>query len=146
MRREYRERFPRHRLQRKPLVSDPGMHHSTCVTGSLTRSGGKNVPGIPSACATRNFTYLVRGPCSIFKFNEKLRRTLHFPWYLHGASSLYFHMLKAWHGNTFQHYRSFVPVDLTFTKTVMLSLDGFFSVVLFQLLNKQPIFRWFETP
>ena len=36
--------FPRHRLQRKPLVSDPGMHHDTCVThvpwcmsGSLTR-------------------------------------------------------------------------------------------------------------
>ena len=35
--------FPRHRLQRKPLVSDPGMHHGTCVThvpwcmsGSLT--------------------------------------------------------------------------------------------------------------
>ena len=32
MRREWRERFPRHRLQRKPLVSDPGMHHGTCVT------------------------------------------------------------------------------------------------------------------
>ena len=26
MRREYRERFPRHRLQRKPLVINPGMH------------------------------------------------------------------------------------------------------------------------
>ena len=25
-------RFPRHWLQRKPLVSDPGMHHGTCVT------------------------------------------------------------------------------------------------------------------
>ena len=68
-RRECRERFPRHRLQRKPLVSDPGMHHGTCVThvpwcmsGSLTRGGGENVPGIPGAwCATRNFTYLVRG-------------------------------------------------------------------------------------
>ena len=24
--------FHRHRLQRKPLVSDPGMHHGTCVT------------------------------------------------------------------------------------------------------------------
>ena len=32
MRRECRELFPRHRLQGKPLVSDPGMHHSTCVT------------------------------------------------------------------------------------------------------------------
>ena len=63
------ERFPRHRLQRKPLVSDPGMQHSTCVThvpccmpGSLTRGGGENVPGIPGAYATRNFTYLARDP------------------------------------------------------------------------------------
>ena len=24
----------------------------------------RDVPGIPGACATRNFTYLVRGPCS----------------------------------------------------------------------------------
>ena len=24
--------FPRHRFQRKPLVDDPGIHHSTCVT------------------------------------------------------------------------------------------------------------------
>ena len=72
MRRECRERFPRHRLQRKPLVSDPGGHHGTCVTHvpwcmpeSLTRSGGENVPGIPGACATRNFTYLVRGPWGV---------------------------------------------------------------------------------
>ena len=70
MRRECRERFPRHRLQRKPLVSDPGIHHGTCVThvpwcmsGSLTGCGGENVPSIPSACATRNLGYLVRGPC-----------------------------------------------------------------------------------
>ena len=60
----------RHRFQRKQLVSDPGMHHGTCVThvpwcmsGSLTHGGGENVPGIPSACATRDFTYLARGPC-----------------------------------------------------------------------------------
>ena len=68
MRRECRERFPRHRLQMKPLVSDSGMHHDTCVThvpwcmsGSLTRSGGENVPCIPGACATRNLSYLARG-------------------------------------------------------------------------------------
>ena len=68
-----RERFPRHRLQRKPLVSDPGMHHGTCVThvpccmsGSLTCGGGENVPGIPGACASHNFTYLARGPCCQF--------------------------------------------------------------------------------
>ena len=50
--------FPCRRFQRKPLVSDPGMHHDTCVThvpwcmsGSLTCGDGENVPGIPSACA-----------------------------------------------------------------------------------------------
>ena len=66
MRRECRERFPRHRFQRKPLVSDPGMHHGTCVTHvpwcmseSLTHGGRENVPGIPGACAAR--AYLARG-------------------------------------------------------------------------------------
>ena len=58
-----------HRLQSKPLVSDPGMHHGTCVThmpwfmsGLLICGSGENVPGIPGVCATRSFTYLVRGP------------------------------------------------------------------------------------
>ena len=57
------------RLQGKPLVSDAGIHRGTCVThvswcmsGSLTRGGGENVPGTPGACAIRNSTYLVRGP------------------------------------------------------------------------------------
>ena len=58
-----------------PRVSDPDKHHGTCVThvpwcmkGSLTSGfpfeigGGENVPGISGACATCNFTYLVRGP------------------------------------------------------------------------------------
>ena len=68
MGRECRERFPRHRLQRIPLDNDPGMHHGMCVahvpwcmSGSLTRGGGENVPGIPGA--TRNCAYLVRGLC-----------------------------------------------------------------------------------
>ena len=49
--------FVRRRLQRKTLVSNPGMHHGTCVThvpwcmsGSLTCGGGENVPG---ACAPK---------------------------------------------------------------------------------------------
>ena len=61
------KRFLHHRLQRKPLVSDSGMHHGTCLThmrwymsGSLTRGDGENVPGIPGACATRNFTFVAR--------------------------------------------------------------------------------------
>ena len=69
MRRECRERFPQHRLQRKLLVSDPGMHHDTCVThvpwcmsGSLTRGGGENVPGIPGVCTARKIPFLARGP------------------------------------------------------------------------------------
>ena len=32
------------------------------MSRSLTFGGGENVPDIPSACATRNFTYLARGP------------------------------------------------------------------------------------
>ena len=52
-------------------VSDPDMHHGTyvpsCMPGSLINSFlwsrcGENAPGIPGACATRNFTYLQRGP------------------------------------------------------------------------------------
>ena len=39
MRRECRERFPRHRLQMKPLVSDPGMHHGRCVTRAVMHVG-----------------------------------------------------------------------------------------------------------
>ena len=35
---------------------------------SLYRGDGENVPGIPGACATRNFAYMVRGPgTEIFK-------------------------------------------------------------------------------
>ena len=57
-----------------PWISDLGMHHGTCVThvpwcmpGSLTNGflwsqWRGNVPGIPGACASRNSTYLVRGP------------------------------------------------------------------------------------
>ena len=67
---ECRERFPRHRLQRKPLVSDPVMHHRTgvihvawCMLGSLSRGGGENLfSRIPGACATRNFKYLAKSP------------------------------------------------------------------------------------
>ena len=72
MRRECRERFPLHRPHRNLLVSDPGMQHGTCVphvpwclSGSLTSGGGKNVPGIPGACAARNFTHLARAPCDL---------------------------------------------------------------------------------
>ena len=61
MSRECRERFSRHRRQRKTLVSDTGMHHGTCAThvpwcisGSLTCGGGEK--------RSRNFAYLSRAP------------------------------------------------------------------------------------
>ena len=62
-----------------PRVSDPDKHQGTCVCrdACLDRSlmasfkvgSGKNIPGIPGVCATRNFTYLVRGP---FTYNIRL--------------------------------------------------------------------------
>ena len=65
-----------------PRVSDPDMYHGTCVThvpwcmlGSLTngflwsRWQGKR-SAIPGACATRNFTYLVRGPWLMANFGS----------------------------------------------------------------------------
>ena len=76
MRRECRECFSPPPTSKKQLVSDPGMHHGTCVThvpwcmsGSLAPRGGENVPSIPGACATRNFTYLARGPWSLLVWN-----------------------------------------------------------------------------
>ena len=83
MRRECRGRFHRHR----------GLAISTCITARASRtcrdacrgrslavsfevSGGEDVSGIPGACATRNFSYLVRGPlvghCIAIHVFEKL--------------------------------------------------------------------------
>ena len=64
--RECLERIPSHRFQRKPIISNPGMHHGTCVahvpwcmSGSLIRGSGEHVSDIPGA--TRDLTYLPRG-------------------------------------------------------------------------------------
>ena len=44
--------FPCHQLQRKPLVSDPGMHHGTCVThacrGREPAMAGETFPAFPA--------------------------------------------------------------------------------------------------
>ena len=37
-------------------------HVPWCMSGSLIRGGGENVPGIPGACSTHKLTYLSRGP------------------------------------------------------------------------------------
>ena len=70
--------FPRRRIQGKRQVSDPGMHHGTCVThvpwcmsGSLIRSGGENVSGVPRACVIHNFTYLARGLWNIRRIADQ---------------------------------------------------------------------------
>ena len=115
MRREYRERFPRHRFQRK--VSDPDMHHGTCVThvpwcmsGSLTRGGRDNVPSILGACATHNLTYLARGPwnhmiwvCSAWE----LVVTSNSHWQPSNATrtqtrNTFWNCIMQWHGNNFR--------------------------------------------
>ena len=68
MHRECLGRFSRHRLQRKSLVSalhaSRHVRHARVVmhVGIANPRCGENVPGIPGACATRNFPYLVRGP------------------------------------------------------------------------------------
>ena len=54
MRRVCRERFPRHRGWAIPICM-PGSQTS----GFLEVGLGENVRGIPGACVTRNFAYLV---------------------------------------------------------------------------------------
>ena len=67
MRRECRERFPHQRFQRKLLVSDPGMHHGTCVTHRLASPRWReNVPSIPGAWSSRHFASLERGPSLMY--------------------------------------------------------------------------------
>ena len=62
MRRECRERFPLH-LE---------LHAGSLTSGSFGGGGGGYVPGIPGACATHNFAYLVRLVFDSVKCFEKL--------------------------------------------------------------------------
>ena len=78
--------FFRHRLQNKPRVSYSCKNHHTCVThvswcmsGSLTHGGGESVPSIPGACATRNFTYLIRSPWKHFPHHRPFMVSLRWP-------------------------------------------------------------------
>ena len=63
-----------------PRISDPDMHYGTCVHDtcrdrklavSVEVGGGENVSGMPGACATGDFTCLVRGPCRILRLISK---------------------------------------------------------------------------
>ena len=102
------ERFPRHSLQRKTLVSDPGMHYDTCVThvpwcmsGSLTYSRSEDAHCIPSAYTTHNFTYLARGPWSLPMYeNSDMTLTssfLLYPGKLRRWQVIAFNIIHRWH-------------------------------------------------
>ena len=117
MRQECRERFPRHRLQLKPLVSDPGTHHGTCVahvpwymSGLLTRGGGGSVPGIPGACATHNFTYLARGPYSNTA-KTQASPTNYGGIYLNEGVLICIHGLRISFSSSFVIFQGFVPLE-----------------------------------
>ena len=74
-----------------PRVSDIDMHHGTCVThvpwcmpGSITNDflwsrWREKRPGIPGACASRNFRYLVRGSllCHLKHVWNKMTKVMH---------------------------------------------------------------------
>ena len=46
----------------------------------LKSAAGKNVPSIPGACATHNFTYLARGPCPGYHFTNTFFIVIHIWW------------------------------------------------------------------
>ena len=84
MHRECRERFPgQHGLASPTSITARAWH--TCRGACRDRqlafcievAGGENDPGIPSACATHNFTYLAKGQCQV-----------HIPSFLRITSSL----------------------------------------------------------
>ena len=119
--------FSRHRLQKKPLVSDPGMYHGTCMThvpwcisGSVTRNDGGNAPSIPGACATLNFTYLVRGPCN----NKFIWPPLDFSVHHWDESDV---RLLAKMNNDYFGICKFVKCFVTNRRNVVIKLAGFWK-------------------
>ena len=70
------------RLERKPIISGPGVHNDTCVTHlpwciseSPTCGGGENVPGISCACTSCTVS-LHHVRCVIIFYNLKWYNTL----------------------------------------------------------------------
>ena len=70
-----RERFPRHRGLAIPTCITTRACRDRSLTVSFEVSGGEDIPGIPGACVTRNFTYLVRGP--LYNNNKDVDRMVH---------------------------------------------------------------------
>ena len=82
MRRECREHFPPHRLQRNPLVSDHSMHQGMCVmhlpwcmSGWLTCGGEENVPGISQYM--RNLQFYLSGKRPMLQYIPGIRHMVH---------------------------------------------------------------------
>ena len=64
MHRECQERLSHHRHQRKPLFSDPSMHHDVMHV-RIANPRGWEKHSLLSRCIRKpHFTYLVRGPCT----------------------------------------------------------------------------------
>ena len=120
-----------------PQVSDPDMHHGTCVThvpwcmpGSLNsgllwnwRRGG-NVPGIPGACATWNFTYLVRGPWH-YRVNKCIKPNttgsrIAWNWRIQGQ---HFHYMEHYKANDNTIMNTIGPTTALYTEHYMPNSD-----------------------
>ena len=98
--RECRERYPHQRLLRKPLVSDPGIHHGTCVThvpwcmsGLQTRGGrGKRSRHSRRMCNQQFYVSGKRPMCGVavhFTYHSAFCRR-HFQVYFREWKLLYF--------------------------------------------------------
>ena len=96
-------------VTRPQWVNDPIMQHGVthvpwCMSGSLTLGGRGNVPSIPGACATRNFTHLARGRWTWWRhcLMHHLRRftigrlQLNLALKYHGNGSLSVYWLPPW--------------------------------------------------
>ena len=157
------ERFPRYRPQTKPLVIHPGMHHSTsvmhvprCMSGSLTRGVGENVPAIPGACATGNFAYLVRGltgdgMTGTWVQLNRLFKPKHGWVKFHNSCGYDYFMMTSSNGNIFRVIGTLCgeftgPGEFPTQRPVTRSFDVFFDLRLNKRFSKQPWGWWFETP
>ena len=113
MRRECRECFPLHReLAIRTCITARAWRacRDTCrdlkLAVSFEVGGGENIPGIPGACANRNFGYLVRGTCGLNSFtyqvgqlwNEMPTRYLSRPPYVYNGNTTSWKPSLYWDG------------------------------------------------
>ena len=87
------------------------------MSGSPTRGGGENVPGIPGACATRNFTYLVRGPLERCNYSCLLWHHL----FLARHTSITMHLLA-------EEFLGYVKIYFEFLALVSVGRDNIYAI------------------